>query len=257
MRLLKQFLYGFFYLAIFGGIFWWIYSATLRPAPTCFDEKQNQEETGIDCGGPCISCEVKNLKPLSIGGITSLFGDDRIFSVAAEVKNPNADYGTRNFSYEADFYDSSSRLLGVEKGIDFIYPGENKYIIVAGIKIGNGIPVRAEIKLINQSEIKWEKKNDFIPLSAEFKNVLAELENNQVIISGYVINVNNFEFSRVVVSAFAVDNMGIKVGASKTETKIGPFGAWNFNIFIPVNKTLIKNIDLDATVKSAVVGVLK
>lgn len=27
-----------------------------EPTPTCYDGKQNQGETGIDCGGPCASC---------------------------------------------------------------------------------------------------------------------------------------------------------------------------------------------------------
>ena len=61
MRLLKQFLYGFFYLAILVSLIWLVYSFEFKPAPNCFDGKKNQEETGIDCGGSCISCEVKAL----------------------------------------------------------------------------------------------------------------------------------------------------------------------------------------------------
>ena len=255
-RLAKQLLYGFLYLVILSGLIWLIYFLEFKPAPTCFDNAKNGGETGIDCGGSCISCEIKNISPI-LAGETTLFGDDRIFSAAATIRNPNPDHGTRNFSYEADFYDSSSQLLATQKGFDFIYPGENKYIVVAGVKVGNGIPVRAEIKLSNQGETRWEKKTDFIPLYAELKNVAAEIENGQTVISGYVVNANNFEFSRVVVSAFAVDDLGVKIGASKTESKIGPFGNWNFKIFIPINKTLIKNIDLAATAKSVVVGVLK
>ena len=125
MRLFKQFLYGFLYLAIFSSLVWLVYSLEFKPAPTCFDEKKNQEETGIDCGSPCISCEVKSLKPLSVGS-AEFFGDDRVFSAVAEVRNPNADYGTKYFEYEISFFDSSEKLLSSKKGSDFIYPGEIK-----------------------------------------------------------------------------------------------------------------------------------
>ncbi|MEK9170519.1 MAG: hypothetical protein AAB674_02625 [Patescibacteria group bacterium] len=256
MRLLKQFLYGFFYLAILVSLIWLVYSFEFKPAPNCFDGKKNQEETGIDCGGSCISCEVQGLKPLSAGS-AEFFGDDRVFSAVAEVKNLNADYGTKSFGYEVNFYDSSGRLLISKRGSDFIYSGENKNIIEAGIGITNGIPDRAEIKLINPGDIKWDNKKDFFADIPKLENISAKIENNQIVVSGYVMNGKSLEFSRAIVSAFAVDNAGRRVGVSKTESKIGPFGTWNFNIFIPINKDAIKNIDLNATVKSAVIEALK
>lgn len=38
--------------------------------PTCFDDIQNQNETDVDCGGPCTLCEketIEMLAPLKIG----------------------------------------------------------------------------------------------------------------------------------------------------------------------------------------------
>lgn len=38
----------------------------LKVLPTCYDKMQNQGETGIDCGGPCLPCE-KEVKPPTKG----------------------------------------------------------------------------------------------------------------------------------------------------------------------------------------------
>ena len=65
------------------------------------------------------------------------------FFAVAEVKNLNADYGTKSLVTKY-FYDSSGRLLISKRGSDFIYSGENKNIIEAGIGITNGIPDRAK-----------------------------------------------------------------------------------------------------------------
>ena len=38
--------------------------------PTCFDDIQNQDETDVDCGGPCVLCEketIEMLAPFKIG----------------------------------------------------------------------------------------------------------------------------------------------------------------------------------------------
>jgi len=36
-----------------------------KPKPTCSDNKQNQNEDAVDCGGPCLACDLKDLEPLS------------------------------------------------------------------------------------------------------------------------------------------------------------------------------------------------
>ena len=63
-RILKQTLFGLFFLAVFGGVVFWIYQST-RPVLTCFDKIQNQDEEGVDCGGKCqILCRADSIKPI-------------------------------------------------------------------------------------------------------------------------------------------------------------------------------------------------
>ena len=64
-RFLKQFIYGVLYLGILSGLSYGVYAFVVRQ-PNCTDGRQNQGESGIDCGGPCTSCELRQLKPIEI-----------------------------------------------------------------------------------------------------------------------------------------------------------------------------------------------
>ena len=233
---------------------WWIYSITLKPVPSCFDNKQNGEETGVDCGGSCVSCEIKNLQPLSLGQAI-LFNADRNFSASAEIRNPNSGYGTK-FDYEVNFYDAGGKKISNIKNQGFIYSGEQKSLI-EGTKINVGIPTRAEIK-INEQGVVWLKQQDFFSPLYKVGELSAVLENEQAVISGNITNLNNYALSRVIASAFLVDKLEIKIGASKTELQnVGPFRVESFRIFIPVRKDLVGEVDLEATSQSVFVEVLK
>lgn len=58
--------------------------------PSCFDNLQNQNETGIDCGGPCISCEketVEMFAPAKTGIVTYLLIGFYIFTLGIVLIN--------------------------------------------------------------------------------------------------------------------------------------------------------------------------
>lgn len=252
----KQFLYGTLYLSILGAIVWGIYSITLRPAPSCFDNSQNGAETGVDCGGPCITCEMKQLKPLFVGAPT-LLGDDRAYTALAEIQNSNYGYGARSFSYVVSFYDASGTLLKSVGNKASIYPIQTKNIMEAGVRILNGIPASVKVEL-DQASVEWVRPADFFEPKYEVRDLSGALEDNQVVITGLVSNPNNFPFAKVAVSAFVVDKLGVKMGASKTELyNVGQFRQENFKISIPIRKDLLKDVDLKSSAESISVEVLK
>ena len=255
-RTVKQFLYGFFYLLILGGLVWGIYSITLKPAPSCFDQSQNGDETGIDCGGSCASCDIKNLKPL-FAGEANLYGVDRVYSASARIQNASPSFGARNFSYSVNFYDAGGVLLKSVSSKSFIYAGESKNLVEAGARITNGIPTRAEI-VIDNASVEWAKMIEFSEPKYERKEINAVLDGERVAISGSILNPNNFAFSKVIITAFLGDRFGVKSGASRTElNSVGQFRQDSFKIFIPVSKEMLDNIDLKKTAESVSASVLK
>lgn len=127
-RILKQAIIGFLtviFLFSIGGGFYLIF----RPDPTCFDNKKNQGEEDIDCGGPCPSCEIKTLLPLEVSDILFFPYQDKV-DLAAKVLNKNLEWGVKNFQYEFILIgdDNQKQKISAE---DFILPGEIKYLVIS------------------------------------------------------------------------------------------------------------------------------
>src|SRR3989339_2149743 len=151
-RLAKQIIIAiifFLILAAFGFLVYW----NILPNPSCFDNIQNQNEEGIDCGGPCQSCEAAALKNLEIIWVKSLYVKDNFYDLAARIKNPNQNYGSGRIVYHFKLYDSNNNLINEREGADYILPNQNKYLIVS--KVESPRPIEKIELLFDQFE--WQK----------------------------------------------------------------------------------------------------
>jgi len=255
-RLLKQILYGIFFLLFLFGAVRVIYISALQSAPSCFDNRKNGTETGVDCGGACIPCEEKNLQPIAIGA-TTLFSQDRVFSVAAELINPNSAFAASAFDYQIILKDASGSVLRAITNSSFLYAGERKKIVEAGVRITQGIPVEVSV-IINPESIIRKPAQAFIRPEIEVRDVIAAIESGQVVISGYVTNINNFVITKIIINGSAINSAGAAVGVSKTEIRnVAAFGVENFKIFIPIGKSVLADIDFSKTAEQIGIEVLK
>ena len=214
-RLVKQILYGTGYLVFFGLIVFGIYYIWFKPAPTCFDNKKNQGETGVDCGGPCLSCEIRQLKPLEASWIKYFPSEGRL-SIAAEIKNPNLDYGANGFSYLIDVMDKEGGLIKNISGQSVSYAGEIKYLVeiteVDYQKVGEA--------RINLSNFNWQSKQNFSAPDVqlrEIKTQAANADNTGISVNGFLANQNAFGLSKARLVAFLINQNGNELAASKTE----------------------------------------
>src|SRR3989338_3283035 len=137
-REIKRIIYGIFYLAILFVFLGFVYAKFLKPGPSCFDRVKNQDEQGIDCGGICGNvCLPPNLKPISLTDKVRFF-----YPVPAHVtilfrlENPNPGL-LAAFSYTGTVIGADDSNLGSFSGDSFLYPGEDKYILVPNISFDN------------------------------------------------------------------------------------------------------------------------
>jgi len=243
-RFLKQLIYGTFYLAILFGIGYLIYTGALRGPASCFDNRQNQGETGIDCGGPCLDCGLKNLEPIRVSPV-SIFDIGGRLSVLFELRNPNVRFGANEFAYTIEFYGPSNTLVSSLTRNSFIYPGEIKYIVEAGLEIDPSGVRRAEVELANFS---WKSREEFSLPRTQVRDLKTEIdrEGNKAEISGVIVNQNSFRLSRVVVSAIIFNSAGARIGVSKTLAEdTAPFEEKTFTI-VALGFD-IEDVDTDAT----------
>ncbi len=237
-RLAKQIFYGAGYLTVLFLFVFAVYLIWFKPAPTCFDARKNQGETGVDCGGPCLPCEIKTLIPLEISWQKNLPADNQTI-IAAEIKNPNLDWGADFFTYSINIYNNNGELIKTVKRNSFIYAAEIKYLLE---------PLEISPKEIGRTEISFA---DFNWKSAnEFKKPLIqtrEIKNEETAISGYLTNNNAFKLSKIRVFGFLYNQYGIISAASKTELEnIDAFEEQFFKINFPKNVSSL-NIDFNKT----------
>ena len=110
-RTMKQAIYGSIYLALFLLFATWFYFLVVKPAPSCFDKKQNQNEEGVDCGGVCSRiCLPANLQPISlVDRVQTFFPVTNKVTLLARIKNPNSTHGA-NISYTLILYDDQDQV---------------------------------------------------------------------------------------------------------------------------------------------------
>jgi hypothetical protein len=233
MRLLKQLMYGGLFLIILAFIAWWIFGLIYNPIPTCTDNTQNQGETGVDCGGPCMSCEVKSLKPITVSNkyVVPISGG---VSVAVELVNPNTDWGVSSFAYTINLKDQFNNVVYTTTGNSFIYPGELKYIVIPRISATSTSVAGADILVQNP---QWISGSTFTKPNIEIQDTRTEYIQG-IIVSAKLNNRDTQAFKNVVISALVFNHAGTLIGASNTTVD-------SLNAFDSASTQVIFSKDLD------------
>lgn len=203
------FFFGFFAALVFLIIFGIIY--LFLPAPSCFDQKQNQKEEGVDCGGPCELClgKVENLTVLWTRAFRLVDGH---YEVGALVENPNLLLGAKEATYRLRLYDSNNILVALKEGRTFINPREKFLIFEKDIETLERVPSRATIEF---NEIKWKR------FEKERPNILVSSENFENAPNGrariVLKNQSLFPVKNLEVAVALLDVSGNAVAISASE----------------------------------------
>jgi hypothetical protein len=132
-----------FLVVIFGAIFAiaWPY---FNQDPTCFDRKQNGDETGIDCGGSCLlSCTAENYRLVTLWSRAFPVTDGN-YNLMAYIENQNRESGIAKINYEFRAYDENNIFLARREGSTFVSSNDRTAIFEGGIEAGNRIPSRVD-----------------------------------------------------------------------------------------------------------------
>jgi hypothetical protein len=251
MRHLKQLIYGVFYLALWAAVIGGIY-AWQRPAPSCFDGRQNQNETGVDCGGACAQvCIPVAILPLEVVGSPRmvLFGNASTTasttpraSLVAEIRNSNLDFGAGNFEYVFSVHDQVGGTIASFPGNSFVYPGEIKYLALLNAALPAG-SAPAYARLVLQSP-QWTPAARFPRPLLSIQAATTEVANDNVITRGTLVNQDSINFPAVYLTALFYSSRGEIVGVSGTERNNVTAGeSREFALFHP----LIADAALDRT----------
>jgi len=132
-----------------------------KPKPTCSDNKQNQNEDAVDCGGPCLACDLKDLKPLVVENTYILDYKLKGYDLVAKIFNPNTKYGLTGIQGHFTLTNRTGETLRIDLDEPFyILPGEEKLVAKAKALADNNTFGPASIRFDLDSEISfkdWQK----------------------------------------------------------------------------------------------------
>ena len=228
-RIAKQLLYGGGFLLIIFGVGFMVYTIGFAPAPSCYDNRQNQGEEAVDCGGPCGPCGIAQAQPLVTRNVSITKAGEGI-GVAAEISNPNVNLGARSFEYTLRLIDDVGGVLAERNGTSYGYAGSVFYVVVPSLPFSIEQVARAEMSISNTV---WDEQEDFSRPTFEVVESNTT-KDNFVYVQGRVKNEESERYENVEVMALLYSNLGQLVGASKTTiAEVEPFGTESFSIPFP------------------------
>ena len=224
-RPIKRILILFVFLSIAGGSFFLYWQTRDVVEPTCFDNVKNQDETGVDCGGTCASCQGKP-ESLQIDPAILIPAENNRFDVAFKITNPNTNFGASTVDYSVEIFASDGTKLSSRIDTTFILPtglrtnsASQKWVIEHGLKGEQNAKV-----IVNLKNITWEaiKDNFEAPRLVILDRVYTVLVNSPELAEAKGVLKNdspyNFDMIEIQVLLFGEDDKLLAVRRTETRT---------------------------------------
>jgi len=114
-----------------------VWVSFFNTAPTCFDNRQDGNELGIDCGGGCsLVCSNIAHDPTVMWSRAFETGDG-LYTAAAYIRNNNIGSGAKKVGYAFYLFDDNNTLVKEVDGVTDLPPVTVVPIIVPNITVGN------------------------------------------------------------------------------------------------------------------------
>lgn len=219
------------FFSIFGFL---IIYPHFNQAPTCMDNTQNGNETGVDCGGSCARACIAQVDAVSVLWARAFRVVPGRYNAVAYLENHNKNTAVNKINYRFRFADENNVYIGKREGTTFIPPSGNFAVFEPGIDIGNSIPVYVTFK--------FTQNPDWIQISREKINQLQVLVSNITLademtnprLSATVKNDSLFTIPSLDVIAILYDVSHNAVSASRTYLDVlGPEETQNLNFTWP------------------------
>ncbi len=216
----RQFTYiSIFVLIIIIALSFPVYYFFIRHQDSCFDGIQNQNEEGIDCGGVCTKVCVPSSQSPLVHWQRFFKVVDGVYSVVAEVENPNVNVYADSLPYRFRLYDENGVVVGERTGSAFMLPNTIFPIFESGVQTGQRVPIRASFEFSNNTP-DWQKRPYQLPKLVIIDQTLASSTSvtatSSAKIEATVQNQSDFPATNIEVVALVFDSNNNAIAASHT-----------------------------------------
>ena len=212
----RQFFYVVVFILLITIFGFLIVYPVFNRAPTCSDDKQNGNETGVDCGGSCAKACFSQVDKISVLWARAFRVVPGRYNAVAYFENHNKNAAVNKINYRFRFADGNNVYIGKREGSTFIPPSGKFAIFEPGIDVGNSIPV--------YTTLEFTQTPDWIQVSQEKINRLEILVSNinlineqtSPVLSATVKNNSFFVIPEIDIVAILYDANRNVVSASRT-----------------------------------------
>jgi hypothetical protein len=209
-----------FFLTIFillltslGFIF--IYPYFNKP-PTCFDNKQNGEEDGVDCGGLCARACLNKLDKLSVIWARSFQVVPGRYNAVAYVENQNKDVAVNKINYRFRFADKNNVYIGKREGSTTIPPSGKFAIFEPAIDVGHSVPVYTSFEFTEVPDFVFVPSEKVKQLNITVSKISLTGEDQSPSLSAEIKNNSLFTIPNINVIAILYDENRNALASSRT-----------------------------------------
>lgn len=218
-RFLKQIIIALIFLILLSGFAYAIYWLNLDSG-ACFDNVQNNNERGVDCGGDCQPCLQDIAEELVVRNKGFVAAPSGTWDFAAFIQNPNKEIDVVDFILEWQVFDFNGNLIRSIEKKSFIPSSQEKIFTLLNIELDRQ-PQRINLafKNINWSKAKnIETMPNFLLTDINFKKGDSG-QFSRSILKGNLINRSSFNFNNIdlsVVIFYRGEIVGINSSNLKT-----------------------------------------
>lgn len=230
-RRAKQLIYGTLYLLIVLAVCAGIYFVLVLPF------------TAISTPTACTSgtCAPTSTAPIAASIVSTFVTNPGHDTFLAQLQNADVDFGASLVNYELDFDDASGAILQSISGGSFIYPSQNKYVLLPN----ETIPATYDHVVLMVTGAEWLASGTIgadpgiAPGGFALQNIQTGVASTTVSVGGQLVNTGVASYAQVVVMVLFKDGRGNVIGASQTELDHVIAGAANnFSVIYPAEPNL-------------------
>ncbi len=187
----------------------------VKPVSSCTDNRQNQGEEDIDCGGPsCAPCAVKHAKDIVTYWARIVPLRSGVYDVAAEIENINEAVSSGDVNYAFTLFDGKG-AIAERTGSTFMYAHERTLVTEEAIA-ADRIPTGVRFAITG---VVWQARADLRPAIVVVRREYAVVEEpdgrRKSTINAIVRNDTGNDFRRALVQFVALDAQDNLIGANK------------------------------------------
>ena len=188
----------------------------LKKESTCFDGRENGDETGVDCGGSCPTFCPLEVNDIVVHWARVFEVSSNLYNVIAYIENQNADGAVYEISYEFKLYDKDNVFIALRRGKTFIEPNKSSAVFESRINVGNRVPRRAVFSFLESPLwIRVDKGlQQSLPIFVQEKIVTGALSSPKL--TATVVNDSLYDIPDLDVIAILYNEEGNAFAASTT-----------------------------------------